>query len=99
MGAVISFLIQIAILGGVLALALVVGWLLARIVPNHPALKLGTAAFATAVLAIAIWRLVHDSLQKVDTDQVAVATLVTSVVGVLWLTGMATGYALTRPRA
>jgi hypothetical protein len=47
---------------------------------------------------VGLWLLAHDRLQRVDTDEVAVATLVTSVVGALWLAGLATGYALARPR-
>jgi hypothetical protein len=49
-------------------------------------------------LAAAVWLFSHDRLQPVETDQTAVATLVTSVLGVLWLAGLATGYVLRRPR-
>jgi hypothetical protein len=98
MGALVTFLIQIAILGAVLALALAAGVALARVLGNRTAAAVAAGAVATTALAVGLWLLAHDRLQRVDTDEVAVATLVTSVVGALWLAGLATGYALARPR-
>jgi hypothetical protein len=94
----VSLLIQMAMLGVVVVVALAAGRGLARLVGDRATLALLAEAGTTVVVGAGLWFFVHDRLQKVETDQVAVATLVASVVGVLWLAGMATGYALSRPR-
>jgi hypothetical protein len=99
MGALVTFLIQIAILGTVLTIALAAGVALARVLGNRTGAAVAAGALATTAMAVGLWLLTHDRLQTVDTDEVAVATLVTSVVGALWLVGLATGYALARPRS
>jgi hypothetical protein len=95
MGPLISLLIQIAILALVLAVALAAGWALARF-GRSSALAVG--AVTTATLAAGLWLLVRDAFEKVETDEVGVATVITSVLGVVWLAGMSTGYAVSRRR-
>ena len=99
MGSLVSLLIQMAILGAVLMVALGAGCGLAVVVGDRVALAILTGAAATTGIGAGLWFFVHDRLQQVETDQVAVATLVASVVGVLWIAGMATGYVLSRSRS
>jgi hypothetical protein len=95
----ISLLTQMAMLAAVLVVALAAGCGLARVVGDRVSVALLIGVGATIAIGAGLWYVVHDRLQRVETDQVAVATLVASVVGILWLAGMATGYALSRPRS
>jgi hypothetical protein len=98
MGPVISVLMQVGLLAVVVVIALAAGYALARLAKSNVPVAAALAAAATIPLTLGLWFFVHGAFEKVETDQTAVATLVTSVVGVLWLAGLTTGYTLSRPR-
>jgi hypothetical protein len=98
-GPLISLLIQMAMLGAVLAVALGAGWGLARLLGENALLALAAGAVATAAIGAGLWLFVYEGFQQIETDAAGVATVITSVVVGLWLAGLATGYALRRARA
>ncbi len=98
MGPVISLLIQVGLLAAVLLLALAAGYGLARLAKRNLPVAASIAVAVTIPLAIGLWFFVREGFEKVEPAQTAIAPLVTSVVGVLWLAGLATGYMVSRPR-
>jgi hypothetical protein len=99
MGPLVSHLLQLVLLAAVLALGLAAGWALARALGNRTAVALSVGLAATVLLGSAVWLLADEGFRRLETDHAAVATLVTTVLGVLWLAGLATGYALRRLRS